>query len=149
MQVEQFLEQSADRSPEKIALIAEGKKYSYGELDRICNRLAHLLVAEGIQRGDRVAIFLENSAETVISIYAILKVGAVFLVVNPGTKADKLAYILNNCRAAALVSHAKQAELLHSIEEQATSLRFLILIAGESAARAGREWRRHSSGRSP
>ena len=101
MQVESFLEQSAARSPEKTALVCNERKFTYRELEERANRLAWSLIAGGVQRGDRVAIYLENSAEAVISVFAILKAGAVFLVVNPTTKPAKLCYILNNCRATA------------------------------------------------
>ena len=104
MQVESFLELSAARSPEKTALVCSGRRFTYGELDAGANRLAGSLIAGGVERGDRVAIYLENSAEAVISVFAILKAGAVFLVVNPTTKADKASYILNNCRAAGLIT---------------------------------------------
>ena len=49
-----------------------------------------------MQRGDRVAVYLENSVEAVVSIFAILKAGAVFLLVHPTTKTEKLTYVLNN-----------------------------------------------------
>jgi long-chain acyl-CoA synthetase len=104
MQVESFLELTAARSPGKTALVCGGRRFTYGELDARANRLAWSLIAGGVERGDRVAIYLENSAEAVISIFAILKAGAVFLVVNPTTKADKMSYILNNCRATGLIT---------------------------------------------
>src|SRR5258706_9428444 len=141
MRVEQFLEHSADRAPEKIALVTDGGSYTYGELDRLSDRLAQVLLAEGVGRGDRVAIFLENSAEAVIGAFAILKVGAVFLVVNPGMKTGKVAYILNDCRATAVISHSKQREILDAIEGLTTSLRFLIVDQGEPAPWVGRRIR--------
>jgi amino acid adenylation domain-containing protein len=104
VQVESFLESSAARSPEKIALVYNGRRFTYAELEASANRLAWSLIAGGVQRGDRVAICLENSPEAVISIFAILKAGAVFLVVNPTTKPDKLRYILTNCRATGLIT---------------------------------------------
>ena len=104
MQVESFLELSAARTPEKTALVCNGHRFTYGELETSANRLAGSLTVGGVQRGDRVAIYLENSVEAVISIFAILKAGAVFLAVNPTTKADKVSYILNNCRAAGLIT---------------------------------------------
>lgn len=103
MQVESFLELSAQRFPEKTALICGQHRLTYQEVDQQANRLARSLVAEGVERGDRVAVYLENSVEAVISIFAILKAGGVFLTINPTTKADKLAYILNNCRAKGIV----------------------------------------------
>ncbi len=108
MQVEAFLEWSSSQSPEKIALICGNQRLTYGELEAGANRLAHSFIARGVTRGDRVAVYLENSAEAVLSIFAVLKAGAVFLVVNPTTKADKLCYILNNCRATGLVTDGRR-----------------------------------------
>ncbi|MGB2899425.1 MAG: AMP-binding protein [Candidatus Acidiferrum sp.] len=104
MQVESFLELSAVRFPDKTAMVCNGRRFTYAELETKANRLARSLIAGGIERGDRVATYLENSAEAVISVFAILKAGAVFLVVNPTTKSDKASYILNNCRAAGLIT---------------------------------------------
>ena len=105
--VRDFLEQSADRLPEKTALVSDGRRLTYRELDAMADRLAHALRDLGVQRGDRVAVFLQNSVETVVGIFAILKAGAVFVVVNPTTKHDKFLYILNNCRATALLADAR------------------------------------------
>lgn len=110
------MELSAARSPQKTALVCNGRRFPYGELEASANRLAGSLIAGGIQRGDRVAIYLENSAEAVISVFAILKAGAAFLVINPTTKPDKVSYVLNNCRAAALLTdRAKLGTLLEVV----------------------------------
>lgn len=129
MQVEEFLERSASLTPHKTALVCEGRRVSYGELDRLSNRLANALRAEGVRRGDRVAIFLDNSVESVVSIFGILKLGAVFLVVNPSTKTEKLAFIMNNCRAVGLISHPKQWPTVAEMVHRSPLLRVLI-IAG-------------------
>src|SRR5512132_63307 len=104
MQVEAFLEYSARRRPDKTALVCDGRRVSYAALDARANGLAHALLDAGVRRGDRVAVFLENSVEAVVAVFGILKAGAVFVIVNPTTKADKVAYIVGNCRAAAFVS---------------------------------------------
>lgn len=104
MQLEQFLEFSASKYPEKVALVFEQQSLTYSQIDRLCNRLAHSLIESGVQRGDRVLICLPNSVEAVLAIFAVLKAGAVFVFVNHSTKAEKLTYILNNCRATALVT---------------------------------------------
>lgn len=137
MQVEEFLEQSAARTPQKIALVCGGRRFSYGELDRLSNRLANALRAEGIRRGDRVAMFLDNSMEAVVSIFGVLKAGAVFLVVNPTTKADKLSFIMNNCRAAGLLSHTKQWPTVSEIEDRSPLLRVLIVAGAGNQAITG------------
>ena len=72
---------------------------------------------QGVVRGDRVVIFLHNSPEAVIAVFGTLLAGGVFSVVNPGTKADKLAYILNHCTAKALVTEPRLAEVASSARE--------------------------------
>ena len=103
MQVEQFLEKSACLYPQKTALVCGDDRFTYDQLEREANRLAHALIEAGVRRGDRVVVLLPNSVEAVLSIFAILKAGAVFVVLNCTTKAERLVYILNNCRAAALI----------------------------------------------
>src|SRR5687768_13876823 len=88
MLVEDFLFQSAARLPDKTALICEGQRLSYAEIDAMSNRLAHAMVANGMKRGDRIALFLPNSIALVVSIFAILKAGGVFVPINHTTKRD-------------------------------------------------------------
>ena len=97
MQVEEFLERSARRFPEKTALVFGERRLTYRQIETQCNQLAHGLMEKGVQRGDRVAVLLDTSVEAVLSIFAILKAGAVFTVVNPAIRAEKLAHIMNNC----------------------------------------------------
>jgi long-chain acyl-CoA synthetase len=106
LQLDAFLSESARRAPARVALVAGDRRLDYAELERLANRLAHVLVAAGVARGDRVLVQLENSVEAVVSVFAVLKAGAAFVMVNPGTKAGKLAYIASNCRAAAIVTDA-------------------------------------------
>jgi long-chain acyl-CoA synthetase len=99
-----FLEQSARRFPQKVALVHAGRRLTYATLESQSNRLAQALLAHGIGRGDRVAIHLPNCPEAVIAIFAALKAGAAFVPINPAVKADKLNYILDQCRPAAFVT---------------------------------------------
>ena len=89
---------------EKIALVCAGQRLSYREIDARSNALANSLVAGGVERGDRVVVFADNTVETVISFWAVLKANAVVSIVNPLTKSDKLAYLLNDCRPAAFIT---------------------------------------------
>jgi long-chain acyl-CoA synthetase len=102
MLVDEFLEQSASRFPGKTALIAEAGRFSYLQVDQQANCLAHALLSAGVTRGDRVVIVLPNSVEAVLAIWAALKAGGVFVVLHSSIKSEKLAYVLNNCRATAV-----------------------------------------------
>lgn len=108
MLVHEFLTRSASRLPQKIALVCGGRRLTYAELDAMTNRLGNALIQGGIQRGDRVAIHLHNSVEAVVGIFAVLKAGGTFVFINASTKPEKLTYILNNCRAKALLMDASQ-----------------------------------------
>jgi len=107
MRVEEFLENSARQHPHKVALVANNSRLTYAELNQSANRFAHALRLNGVQRDDRVVVFLDNSTEAVVGIFGALKASAVFSVINPTTKPEKLAYILNNCRAIATLTHAR------------------------------------------
>ena len=103
-QLQDYLEHSARRLPDKVALVHQDESLTYRQLDRRSNALAHTLVDRGISRGDRVIVFADNSISTVIAFWGALKANAVASVVSPLTKADKLSYYLTDCRAAALVA---------------------------------------------
>lgn len=98
------LEFSANKNPDKIVSIYKGVEYSYRFLYESALKFANYLVKEGIKKGDRVAIFLNNSWQSMVSIYGITLAGGVFLVINPKTKAAKLNYILNDCGAKIIVT---------------------------------------------
>lgn len=122
-----FLENTARSSPDKIALICEGKGYTYKELHTQVERLATTLQQCGVVRGDRVAIFMDNSPETVVSVYAVLKIGAIFMLVNPQTKTDKLSYMLNDARPACLISQASHEAVYAAALERAPSVHTCII----------------------
>jgi len=106
MRVEALLETAAHHTPDKTALVSGDIRVSYRQLDEQAYRLAHALIAAGIGAGDRVAICRGNSIETVAAIFGVLKAGAVFVVVNPQSRADRLAERLADCAAAALFAEA-------------------------------------------
>lgn len=132
--VHNFLEQSAARTPTKVGLVCDGRRLTYGQIDEMANQLANALIAFGVHRGDRVGVYLNNSVEAVVGIFGILKAGAVFVVVNHTTKRDKLHYILNNCRATALIAEAR-ADLKGLMGEPNSAVPSLrgIILCGPSA----------------
>lgn len=104
MLLHETLEQTAARSPKHCALVADGVRYSYAKVEALATRMAVRLAAHGVRRGDRVVTFLDNRLDGVVAIYAALKCGAVFMPINPLTKSDKLAYLLNDSEAKVLIT---------------------------------------------
>jgi len=136
MLVHHFLRDTALRTPDKTALVIGDDRLSFADLDRASDRLAAEFQRCGVRRGDRVAAMLENSAEMVISLWAALKAGAVFVPVNHATKGDKLAFILADCETACLVAPAQ----LHSRVVPAMALApsvHTVIWVGDAAEAAG------------
>lgn len=138
MLVQDFLQHSAERLPDKVALVCDGQRLTYAQIEAMANRLANALREHGVGRGDRVGIFLNNTVEAVVSIFATLKAGGVFVFINHTTKQDKLAYILNNCEAAALITEARKAGISDRITAGTPSLRVRVLC-GKNADKAAEE----------
>jgi amino acid adenylation domain-containing protein len=103
-QLHDFLEHSARRLPDKVALVCQTQRFTYAQIDRRANALAHTLVERGVGRGDRVIVFGDNTVDTVVAFWAVLKANAVVSIVNPLTKGDKLEYYLTDCRATVLIT---------------------------------------------
>ncbi|MCC5977981.1 MAG: acyl--CoA ligase [Salinarimonas sp.] len=111
MRLDAFLRASAARHPEKTALVAGDTRLSYAAFDDACDRLARALVAAGLRPGERVLVFMDNCWEAAVAIYAVSRAGGVFSPINPSTKADKLAYIIANCRARAVITLDRLAKV--------------------------------------
>ncbi len=128
-----LLQRGASDERNRTALIADGRSYSFGELLEAAERLAGALRRRGVGRGDRVAIFLENSWACATAIFGTLIAGGVFVLVNPQTKADKLAFILKDSGARALIAEgaleAVALEALGRLEEPPA-----VIFAGRYAA---------------
>lgn len=111
----------------KPAIIYKENEFSYSQVYNTALNLACWLVKSGIKKGDRVAIYMNNSWQCAVSIYGISLAGGVFLVINPQTKANKLAYIINDSGAKVLIAESNcLAEVRKSICEINTLPTFVI-----------------------
>jgi len=128
--VNNFLENSARMYPDKTALITPEGRFTYREVESLSNKIAHSLLAEGLEKGERIAIFMENSVDAVISLFGVLKAGGIFIMVNPTTKAEKLTYILNNCRASVLISSKSRYSVIKEVMSDVPSVN-VVYLAGD------------------
>jgi long-chain acyl-CoA synthetase len=100
------LEEHSISFSRKKAVICAERACSYFELNRWGNQLANALINQGLQRQDRVAICLENSMETVIAVYAVLKASGIFVLIHPNSRAEKIQRILIDSDAKILIAEA-------------------------------------------
>lgn len=134
MLLHQFFEQTAANLPDKAALVVDGQRHTYAQLNQRVERLAATLQARGVQRGDRVALFMDNHAEMVVSIFAVLRMGGVFMPINPLTKHDKLAYLLNDSQATALIAQGALASVYRHALSQSPSVHTALVVGRKDAA---------------
>jgi long-chain acyl-CoA synthetase len=101
---------TAARLPDKPAVITEKRTLTYRELDAGADRVAGWVAANGLTRGDRVAVELPNSADAALAILGVLRSGAAMTLISPAIKRDKLAYILADSGAKALICDQERAQ---------------------------------------
>lgn len=118
------------RAPLKTAVHAGTESCSFAELDANANRLAAALQARGLRRGDRVAVFMDNSIACVLGIFAILRAGGVFVVINPQTKSEKLCFIANDCSIRHLLTDIHLRDIAAAVPGSVPSLSHII-VSGE------------------
>jgi amino acid adenylation domain-containing protein len=140
-----YLIESARRTPEKVALVCGERRLRYRELDEQSNALAHGLVRRGVERGDRVLVLAENSVEAVLAFWGALKANAVASVISPQTRAEKIAYLLRDCRPAALIADAQLAAAFVEAASGARSLRTVLTFGAVPDRSPLRRLARHAS----
>ncbi len=96
----------AEHTPDAIALVFEDRAISYAQLNAQANRLAHELIALGVQPDARVALCVERSPALVIGLLAILKAGGAYLPLDPAYPPERLAYILADADPAIVLADA-------------------------------------------
>jgi long-chain acyl-CoA synthetase len=131
--LDEDLRRAAAAAPAREAVVAGERRIAYAELDAAASALAARLHALGVQRGDRVALLLPNGADAAVAIYGTLRAGAAFTPLNPTIKADKLAYVLRDCEAVAVVCDDALAPLAREVREQLPGLRNLVFPEEASA----------------
>ena len=127
MQVNQFLEQSAQTYPQKPAVWYKDNWYTYAIIEERANQVANYLKKSGIRRGDRVALLYENSANYIISYFAILKAGGVVVAINTQTTVDSIVYYLNHSDAGAVISNQRFTRQLIPALQKTPSVNELII----------------------
>ena len=95
------------RTPDAMALTADGRSMTYRELDEAANRLAHLLAAQGAGPGRSVALLFPRSAEAVVAIVAVLKTGAAYVPIDPAVPDARLQFTVDDAAAVAAVTTAE------------------------------------------
>lgn len=102
--VDSFLFDTAREFPHKTAVYYYGTELTYGQLDQACGRLAARLAAMGVEKGDRIAFYMDNCPPYIIAFFAALRAGATVVQASPMLTERELLYLLNDSGATGIVT---------------------------------------------
>lgn len=111
------IERAAEKTPDKVAFRFDDHAMSYSQIEGVTNKLAHALIELGIQKGDRVGVYLHQSMESVIAIYGIMKAGAAYVPFDPSLPRERIAYMLNDCGIRVMISEKRRLADLEQAAE--------------------------------
>ena len=136
MLVHDLILQAAQARPTAPALVHRQTTLSYAALATLITQTAHGLLHLGLQRRERVAIYLPKRLETVAALFGTSLAGGVFVPVNPLLKAQQVAYMLRDCKVRVLITAAPRAALLAPLLPTCPDLQRVILVDEANAAPA-------------
>jgi acyl-CoA ligase (AMP-forming) (exosortase A-associated) len=128
--IHDFIFMSARRAPTAQALVHGDVRLDYAALADSVQRAAQALLGAGLQRGERVAVYLEKRVENVVAMFGASLAGAVFVPVNPLLKPDQVAHILADCNVRVLVTSGERLAQLAPQLTRCPDLR-LALVTGK------------------
>lgn len=111
-------EQATLRNPDGPALLQGEVALTYAQVNQWANRIAHHLIAQGIRKGDVVAVFIENRPELLVTILAVAKVGAISALLNTSQTRDTLAHSLNLVAPAAIIVGEELVPAFSAVRER-------------------------------
>ena len=118
----QMFEEQVARTPDAAAIVFHGQSISYRELQARANQVANLLVARGVKRGDLVGVLMDRSTEMVVSLWAVLKVGAAYVPLDPAYPSHRLAIMVEDARPALILTQAARIEQVAAVKAEAVAV---------------------------
>ncbi len=134
MNFARLIEDSCQRAPSSTALIMGDEQMSYGELGARIGCVASSLRRLGVQPGDRLALLMPNSVEYLVSYYALLRIGAVAVPLNPLLREPEVRYVMEDCQASGLIFHQQFASIVEALHSKLSFLRHTILVGDKGQA---------------
>ncbi|WP_339373114.1 amino acid adenylation domain-containing protein, partial [Paenibacillus elgii] len=108
--IHKLFEEQVELTPDQVAVVFEGSKLTYRELNEKANRLARTLKAQGVQAEQLVGLMVERSLEMVIGMFGILKAGGAYVPIDPEYPEERIRYMLNDSGAKVLLTQSHLRE---------------------------------------
>lgn len=109
-----LIEAACESFAERDAIVLDSETLSFRELDRRANQLAQYLIERGLGAGDRIGLLFDKSAETYVALFAVMKINAAYVPLDPSFPVERVRFILGDANIKAIVSMSEFAERLES-----------------------------------
>ena len=123
-----LIARSAEQTPDAPAIVYSNDSIPYSELEDAVAGFSGGLIGLGLQRGERVAIYLEKRFETVIASFGTPAAGGIFVPLNPLLKPEQVGYIMRDCNVRVLVTSPERLALLTDTLKQCHDLRHVVVL---------------------
>jgi len=127
-----LLSESAEKFPDRQAVTCNEESVTYEELEKLTDKLAKVLFAEGITRGDRVGVFLNKSIASITSIFGILKAGAAYVPIDRLAPPKRINYVVRNCGIKCLLTSQDKIGRVSQAFQEDLPLETIIVTDGSS-----------------
>ncbi|HEY6673962.1 MAG TPA: AMP-binding protein, partial [Rubrobacteraceae bacterium] len=105
-----LLHNAVERDPGGVAVVDGGTEYTYEDLERASNSLGAALIESGVEKGDRVGVYMEKSWEAIVAMLAASRVGAAYVNINPLFKPPQVAYVAQDCDVRVMIGDSPKLD---------------------------------------
>jgi len=126
----QLLSESAAKYPGKEAIAFRGDSITYADLESESNKLAYALSVIGIERGERVGIYMNRCITSIIGIFGILKAGATYVPLDPIYPPSRLSYIMSKCEIKFLLTSQEKLQNIEQVFPANSPLESIVVMNG-------------------
>jgi amino acid adenylation domain-containing protein len=113
--LQEYVARQADSRPDAVALVMNGERLTYGELEQASNRLARMLVEAGCRRGDRVCLFLPKSPAAIVAELGVLKADCAYVPIDTASPAPRVQMIVESAEPRTILVTASVSKLLDEV----------------------------------
>jgi amino acid adenylation domain-containing protein len=126
----QLLSESASNYPDKEAIIYRNDVMTYAQLDRESNAMAHFLLETGVERGERIGIYMDRSIPSIVSVFGILKSGATYVPIDPACPPNRFQYIAGSCGMKYILCTKEKMTNLERLVSKESSIKNILVVNG-------------------
>jgi acyl-CoA synthetase (AMP-forming)/AMP-acid ligase II len=131
MIVRDYLEKQAIERPNKVAILFKDEKITFSDLNTFSNRIANRLLNVGIKKGDRVVLLFQNCPEFCVAYFAILKIGAIAVVLDFRLSPAEMEPIFQEAEVSAIITNVRQRVFIDRVLKTVPTLQHIVVTGAE------------------